>query len=126
MSEITIKIEAPDLTRAIMALAEAIGWHTASQTTVPLDAGDVKSAGPAVTAPEPPPEQPQPELAPPIDFAAAVSAAQLQQKAAELIRKGKRELVLAVIKKHGADKISAVADDLRAACLVELEELEGK
>lgn len=126
--DITVKIEAPDLAKAIMALAEAIGWHTASQANPELarHAAPKPELVPTQANITPPPEQPQPELAPPVTeppvqaTAETVSVAQLQQKAAELTRSGKRDQVKAIINQFGANKISEVPEDQRAACLAAL------
>jgi hypothetical protein len=115
--DITIRIEAPELASAIKALAESIGWYTLSATKPEVAAKFAepkKDPEPAAIAPEPV-EEPS---APP---ASTITYEQLQAKAAELIRVGKRDAVKAILDTFKVAKISSISETDRAAAYKALE-----
>lgn len=117
--DITITINAPDLSTSIKALAEAIGWAVANQQG--KVASEIKIAGVVPSAP--PPAQ-QLDLVPPEATPEAqktVTFEQLQAKAAEFVRAGKKDALKVILDKLGVSKVSQIPAESRAVALAELE-----
>lgn len=112
--DITVKVEAHELAAAITLLAEAIGYFTASQKPGKTEK---KQNEPVVEAKTEQPEQVDPPKQKKVTFG------QIQQKAAEKMRTGKRDEVKALLTKYSAEKISDITEDQRESFLAELEAL---
>lgn len=82
-------------------------------------------AAPKQTPPEPEKQQPEPEAPAASEKAApAVKAEDIQAKVVELIGKGKKAEVKAIIKPY-AERVNAVPEDKRAEVMAKLSALEG-
>jgi hypothetical protein len=111
VNNIVIEIKAPELTQAILALAEVM-----SKALTVRISSKVAEAYPDNT-PEPDPEPAQQAEAP----GKVITLEEVRAKLAELSRTGKREQVKGLLSRYGVDKLTEVPTD-RYSELLDLAE----